>query len=760
MPSSRLQRPLGLARVVARAYRVGLSRRPRPVSLDERLAMFPRRLPVSRPVEIHWDRHAIPHVEARDDRDLAVALGAVHGHLRLAQIEFMRLLADGRLATVVGQAAVEVDHLLRLLDLGRAVPEMEAHLPDESRQWMEGFADGLNAAVAQVPVPLDLEMAGVRPRPWSVADLLRLSRLASMDFTWKVWLRLLPLRHRSAWTEMWQRLVGDGLAVPGMAGGGLDPAIDLFSRPGSNCFAVDGRRTASGRPLLAADPHLPIVMPNTWLAVGFTSPSHNACGLMIPGLPALGLGRSPWGAWGGTSLHAASSDLFDVSEVPDAEIEREEIEIPVRGTRPRRVTLRRTAWGPIVSDAARLGADPARPLALKWVGHAASDELTALLGVQRARGWADFVAAMDGFALPAQNMLFAAAEDAPASGARHGRVGQIMAAHLPRRPVQTPGDMLSPLSALEHWDEHATASSLPQTVDPACGFVASANNAPEALARSDVVVSHFFSSNERIARLKALLDGNGAMTPDHVAAIHGDVTVPSGPDYRDRLLGALDHLGEAPKLKRAPVLAALAAWDGSYREDSAGALAFELLVFHLVSALHGEETLGLYLATWDVLALLRQDLERTEPPRLAAALERAVAKAQPAFAELGTWGAAHRLELAHPFARLPGLGRRFRPLEGPVGGGNETLMKTGFGFTGGRHKVKFGANARFVADLSEPDANRVALLGGQDGWIGSAVFDDQVALWRRLESVPLPLRAETARANAAATLRIEPEDTA
>jgi penicillin amidase len=733
---------------------VGVRRPRRNVTAAKRIDAFPARLPVTAPVAVHWTHELVPFVEAQSDRDLAVALGAVHGHLRLGQIETMRLLAHGRLSSVVGRPAVDIDHLLRLLDVGKAVPEIEANLPEETRTWMAGFADGLNAAIEQGERPQELEMLGIEPAPWTVHELLVLSRLASMDFTWKVWLRLLPLRRQSAWDAIWQRLIGrEALSVPGMAGNQEDAAETVvagLSRSGSNCFALDGRRTATSAPILASDPHLPIVLPNLWLLAGFSAPGHNAVGLMIPGLPAVGLGRNPWGAWGGTSLHAASSDLFDVSGISQEEIETDEIEIPVRGSRPARFTRRSTRYGPIVSDAARLGADPERPLALRWVGHDPSDEMTAFLGVHKARNWDDFARALEGFAVPAQNMIFA--EDP--SGGGEGRVGQMMAAHLPRRPRGTPRDMVTPPDALSHWRHKVTGADLPRTVEPEAGYVASANNAP---AQSTVTISHFFSSDERIGRLRQLLGGSERLDRDAVGAIHGDVLVPSARRLRDALLAAIDAAGD-PKTARAPIVEALRDWDGAYRESAAGALAFELILYRLIAALHGERT-DMYLATWDVMALLREDLEETPRERLADAACAAVAKAQPRFAKLRTWGNAHRLYLSHPFGRLPLVGRRFRLPEMPVAGSNETLMKTGFGMAGDRHRVRFGANARFVADLADPDENRFALLGGQDGWIGSDCFADQVPLWRRNETLRLPLRAETWRRTRAHTVYIQSSET-
>ena len=270
-------------------------------------------------------------------------------------------------------------------------------------------------------------MLGIDSAPWSVEDVLRLGRIAAMDFTWKIWLRLLKLRRRSDWERLWRRLVGpEELPVPHFAGSGADDALEFllgaFIRNGSNSVAVAGARSASGAPLIASDPHLQILLPNLWLIAGYRSPSYHAVGFMIPGVPAIALGRNPWIAWGGTSLRAASSDLFDVSGLEPAEITERRERIKVRWAKPREITIRDTRFGPIVSDARRLDGGHEAPLALRWVGHEATDEISALLAVNRARSWREFLVALEDFAVPAQNMIFADV---------NGHVGQAMAAGCP-----------------------------------------------------------------------------------------------------------------------------------------------------------------------------------------------------------------------------------------------------------------------------------------------------------------------------------------
>ena len=252
------------------------------------MAAVPRAgLPLEGKVTVHWDDHQIPFIEAASDRDAAVALGLVHAHLRLGQMEILRRISQGRLAEMAGPAAVDIDHGLRLLDLGRAVPEIAAALPRATRDWLEAYLAGVNHYQRNVAeLPHEFRVLGLAREPWTLADLLTFGRMAGADVNWLVWANLLKLRGRADWPEMWARLVDNGTAsVPSFAGtdvSGLDALLAGFSRSGSNSLAIAPSRSASGGALMVNDPHLGIHLPSLWLLAGVKSPSLNVVGLKFP----------------------------------------------------------------------------------------------------------------------------------------------------------------------------------------------------------------------------------------------------------------------------------------------------------------------------------------------------------------------------------------------------------------------------------------------------------------------------------------------
>jgi penicillin amidase len=723
-----------------------LSPLPKKTDTGQRLAMFPTKgLPLTAPVTIHWDKHQIPFIEAANDRDLAFALGLVHAHLRLGQMELMRRISQGRIAEMVGPLATEIDHSLRILNYAAAAKESERRMPAETRAWVTAFVAGINHYQKTAKVlPAEYRILGLAREPWTVRDVLTVGRLASTDVNWLVWFRALRLRKRKDWPALWARLVksgGDSMASFRPAGrqAALDDILRGMSRSGSNSLAVAGTRTKSGAALMANDPHLGLMLPNLWLIVGIKSPSMHAVGLMVPGIPFVALGRNERIAWGGTNMRAASSDLYDASKFKPGEIRERTETIRVRWWRNERVTVRETPVGPIITDAPLLDGG-AGPLALRWVGHDASDEVTAFLRVQRARNWQDFRAAFKTFAVSAQNMLYADVD---------GNIGQLMAIRLPVRRAKTPRDLvLDPRNPRDKWQGFLGVADLPWSYNPKAGFLASANNKPAA---ARVPIGYFFSTDDRVLRMAALMKGKAKISLEALKGVQRDVYLISAVRLRDLIAEKTRELGVAKAASPAErkLLKEFGDWDGHYRIASRGAVAFELVHHYLASALrkrlYEPEVAEILSGQSRNKALLAQDIERASAGDLTADLKTALAAAAAKFTAYKDWGTFHRLVVNHPLGRLPLIGSRYRFVDVPAEGSNDTLWKTAHSTTDRRHPARFGSNARHISDLSDADANWFTLLGGQDGWFNSANFTDQVPLWLTGGYVKVPFRIETVR---------------
>ncbi|MGM0561907.1 MAG: penicillin acylase family protein [Pseudomonadota bacterium] len=707
---------------------------------DDRLSVFPTEdLPLKQQVTLRWNDHQVPYIEAGNDHDLAFTLGLVHAHLRGAQLSLLRHVSSGRLAEIAGPPATEIDHALRILDFGYATEEIEADLPQETRIWVQAFVDGLNhyQAQRQEPPP-EYGLAGLESEPWTVRDVLRIGRLAGTDVNWLVYFSLLAERGDPEFQRLWNRALEAGQnGTVSFREGSQQQALSDFlgglSRSGSNTVVVAPERSASGGALIASDPHLGLNLPNLWILAGLKSPDYHAVGLMVPGLPFVAVGRNPEMAWGGTHMRAASSDLYDVSDLPADEIDVRQTDISVRFWFDETRQVRRTPHGPIITDAEILPNGANETLALRWVGHEPSDELTALLRANRATTPEEFRAALESFALSPQNMLVAD---------RAGNIGHIMATFQPVRKVFPPPDLvLDPANPDSLWQGLQRTSDLPFILNPEKGFLASANNRPTDAGPE---MGYFFSPDERVRRLRQYVGERRDITLDDLAELQRDTRSLGAETLSKRLLKAIrsDGLFE----DHADFLAPLEDWNGDYAAEARAPVVFESLLYHLWPRIQGvdkESDLADAVNGWNyILAYLEEDLAALSPEERATALSESLQAAREDAEAYPRWGDMHRLKAAHSLANLPVIGGFFEYGDYPVGGSRETVMKTGHDLVNARHAARYGSQARHLSDLSDPDENYFVLFGGNDGWLGSANFMDQVPLWRQGDYIRMPLTRE------------------
>lgn len=716
---------------------------PRPVSLEQRLADFPTSgLPLERPVNIRWNRYHVPFIEAETDRDAAVAIGLVHGHLRGAQIALFKRFFHGRLSELVGPLGLKIDHLIRILDYGRAADELERRMPEATRTWVQGYVDGLNAQQAHMQAidswPPEFGVLGMKPEPYTFRDILVGARFGGTDFTWLTYFPLLAARGEPGFTDLWNRTLAAGelptsSTRPHEAQGEFEDLLLGSGRTGSNCMVVAPHRSTTGGALIAGDPHLGLSLPNLWVLLGLRSPSYNVVGMTIVGLPVWGIGRNPEFAWGGTNLRAASSDLFDVSHLPESEIEETETVIKVRGWLPQRRRLRRTRFGPIVTDAKMVKTPKPETISLRWIGHEPTDEFTCFLQAAKARTPDEFREAFFGYGVSGQNFLFAD---------RNGNIGRVLGVTQPVR-LSFPKDdpVLDATDPQTHWQGTMDARDLPFTLNPERGIIASANEKPED---TELPIGITFGTDERIRRLYALLDRPDGVSIADLQQVQIDTFAPDAGEMAGALVALL---AELPGVADDPLFRQMQLWDGDYAAESSGALAFEVFLYHLVTGLYGAakaSDLPELYSQWSYLTtFLLRDVKERDPAIRETLLRHALTMATRDAGRFFNWGDMHRLQIGTSLARIPVVGRLFVFRDWPSGGSRQTPMKMSHGLVRSRHNASFGSMARHISDLSDEDANWFTLLGGQDGWIGSTTFVDQLQLWQDRRYIRMPLRPQT-----------------
>ena len=516
---------------------------------------------------------------------------------------------------------------------------------------------------------------------------------------------------------------------------------------------IAGSRTASGKPILANDPHLVLRAPSLWYLAGLHAPGLDVVGVSIPGVPAIVLGHTARVAWGFTNAMVDDADyvLEELSSdssrsrttdgwAPVAAIAET---IRVRGADPVVYTRRRTINGPIVDVDPR--PDSVHAVALRWVAQdGGADELAALHGWARAADAREFVRAAATFRSPQQNVVYADAD---------GHIGYLLAGAV---PVRRAGEGVFPVAgaAGPPWTRYLAADELPAAVDPPAGRIATANN---RIVGDDFpfFISHHYDHAYRARRILELVDAGAGLTAADVARQQLDQVDLFARSAKGIAARAALDAGRVDLADR------LRAWDGTMAADRFEPALFWAWYRHLQRLTYDDESpdyrpaapLHRWLAAGGSEWF---DDGRTPEVETLATLARQAMDSVLA-GELGPWGETHRTVMQHPLGGIPALGRLIGFTIGPFpnGGSNHTVnvaltSRMRPPFTSG-----YGPSMRHVVDLAAPDdAGGFVIPTGQSGHPLSRHYRDQLDWWRTGKLWVVPV--DPARVRAVDSLTLVP----
>lgn len=719
------------------------------------------------PVEIRRDDAGIVTIRAQNETDAYFALGFAHAQDRLFQMDLMRRIGAGRLSEVVGEETVGIDRTMRVFGLYRLAEVNFLLLPSDVQRALRAYADGVNAYLAQHEGawPPEFYLLRYRPEPWRPADSLVWGRLMALQLSdnwrqeflrWQLARRLTPDQLESLWPA--QPPGGVAARRGGAAGPLFAEAAGipiLGDLPGaSNNWVVAGSRSASGRPLLANDPHLGLMVPIQWYLVRIETPSWMTAGATPPGVPFTLIGHNGKVAWGVTTTHSDTQDLFierilprDPTryEAPDGPrpFRSREERIIVRGGRDLVLTVRETRHGPVISDAGKadLGL-PGQVTALGWAALRPEDRTPeAVYRMNHAEDADAFLVALRAFESPQQNVVYADVS---------GRIGFVAAGLVPIRKSTLAGSQM-PVpgwSGEYDWTGFVPFEALPQSRDPPIGWIATANN-----RIVDGAYPHFLGARweppYRIRRIGELLESARALTAEDMEEMQMDTLSLAARDLLPALLALAGDSPLAPAAAAARQL--LQFWDFRMERGRPEPLIFTAWLSELGRMVFADELGPLYpeYGSWNIEAMAELAVEGgtawcddvATPAsedcslQIRRALESAaslLAEAYGADPQRWRWGEAHRARFDHPvFQYIPLLRDLFSPEIG-TDGANDTINRG----TSGRSDAplafphRHGAGLRAVFDLADLDASRFMIATGQSGHPLSPHYADLVRPWR------------------------------
>ena len=727
---------------------------------------------LEQPVEVLRDKWGVAHIYAQTKHDLFFAQGFTAAQDRLYQIEIWRRTGAGELAEVFGPDFVERDRIARLVRYrGDMDAEWASYGPD-SREIAEAFTAGVNAYVGanRERLPVEFELLDFAPGRWEAEDVtLRIAGL----------LMVRNVSQEIARSEMVAKLglettrrfqptdpVIDFAPDPDLDLAGIDGRVTagyrqavsiprLGGADGSNNWAVAGRLSATGKPLLASDPHRPVILPSLRYLVHLNGPGFNVIGSGEPALPGVAIGHNERVGWGFTIVQYDAADLFVEQLDPDhptryrygdewleMQVERDEIRVKDQAE-PVAVELKFTRHGPVIWE------DPPndRAIALRWAGQEPGTAgYLGSLAMDRVQNWDGFVEAMRRWKVPAENIVYADVD---------GDIGWIPAGLVPIRKAWR-GLFPAPGWKPEYrWDGFRGVDELPRIHNPEQGYVATANHKilPNGYPHD---LGFDWSAPYRFERVDEVLGAGGDFTVEDFQALqHDETSLPAR-----RLIAMLRDLPEGGAAAEARAL--FADWDFDLDPDSPAAALFEFWLPRLLQKYVYSQVppaaQTLVATHLGLQTMIRGLGEISETERRFVMLESLKEADLEARGRLGAepvdwrWGDLHTITFAHPLANTAARAAVFN--RGPIERGGDAYTPNATRGSGFRQSN--GASYRHVLDVSDWDRSVFTSTPGQSGQPESPFYDDLAPKWGVGEYAPLVFTREAVEANTVHRLELMP----
>jgi len=716
-------------------------------------------------IRVERDADGVPLIVAQNDEDLAFGLGYVHAQERLFQMELQRRYGAGRLAEIFGVPAVGIDRQMRTFGLYRAAEAEIPFLSAEMNRALNAYTAGVNAFLVtrRGALPPEFLLLRFAPEPWRPADSLVWGKLMALQLGGNYRGELLRARlartvspadlsllypeyPKDAPTTLaellpiYRRLALDPLykALPPVVGPNY----------ASNNWVVDGGHSASGKPILANDPHLAFEAPGFWYLARLRTPQHEIVGGTAAGVPLVIIGHNERIAWGFTTTTADVEDLY-IEKIDPTDPERyltpegsapfksRRETIIVKGAARVELTIRETRHGLVLSDVLpAVAADPGYVLSLAATFTIADDRSAeALWDVNRASDWTSFRAALQKFVGPVQNIVYADVD---------GTIGFIAPGFV---PIRRKGDgwMPAPGWTGEYdWTGFIPFAALPSAINPRSGHFVSANNkiVPDSYP---YFLSRDWDLPNRAERIEALLAAAPVQTPASSAAMQADTLSLMA----QRLVPLMTRLvDKRPATDEA--IDRLRRWGFRMDRDKVEPLLFTAWLREFSRSILFGRFGDVVSDYWDLRprvmeAVLSERPDWCDDPkrpgeencgsRLAEALAAALAQLRRDYGPDMThweWGRAHIAQFANPvFSRIPVL-RDWVAVAIPTSGAYDTLNRgpSPIRDDATPFEQRFGAGLRMITDLASPADAQMITTPGQSGDLLSPHFADLLRRWR------------------------------
>ncbi len=729
-------------------------------------------------IEIYRDDFAIPYVNAQTELDAYFALGYLHAQERLFQMDFNRRAGEGRFSEIFGSRTLFFDKMFKTLGLYEVVKKSYANFDEETKNILIAYSNGVNEFIKNSPekYTIEFDILGYKPEIWKPEHSLLIAKLIAWELNISWWSDI-------AFTHLIQKL-GEEKAkdilpnfdenaptiVPKELNKFAEISTELIkidrefrkfaggvgTHIGSNNWVVSGARSASGKPIIANDPHLVFTAPAKWYVVSITSPKLKVDGFTLPGVPGIVIGKNKNISWVLTNVMADDADFYiekiDSSRTNyylDGEWQPLEIitdTIFVKDSANVIFKISKNHRGPIISDIhtfnklfpyeENVNAD----ISMRWTALEFSDELIAMTKINSAENWNQFQAGLEMFKVPGQNFVYADID---------GNIGYKAGVKLPIRKNNSTSFVFDGTKSESDWTGFVPFRENPKLFNPPQGYIASANN--KIIENYPYHISNVWEPKSRILRITELLDSQEIHSVEDFKEYQMDFYSYFAKDLTPFILAAFSNREfNSGNLKKSIRL--FESWDFKMISESQVptiyAVFFQNLLKNIFQDEMGESLFNEYIFLANipyrvVPKLLAEnksdwfdDISTTEIETRDKIIRKSFEEAINYLeTKLGVeiegwqWGEIHKVTFKHYFhGESKFLDELFDVGPFELSGDGTTIFNTEYIFSF-PYESNLGPSMRFIYDFDKPDNFEFILPTGQSGHFYSDHYKDMTELW-------------------------------
>ena len=724
-------------------------------------------------VNISFDAHGIPHIQAENKLDLMRAFGYVHAQDRLFQMELMRHVGGGILSEMVGHDGLKADLLFRTIGLPQYAKKQAAILashPDSAYvQELNAYLEGVNEFAQNGPSPPEFKLLGLDRHTYTLEDVFYIVGALGynfsnapktepvMDFIAKHYgerhLRDLAIYHDSAETvipntpDHLPYSADEALLDFASLSSDVESMLPVAPLNGSNAWAIDATRSKSKHPLFCNDTHIGYMLPQTWYEAYLTCPGFEMYGHFLAGVPFALIGRNSEMAWGVTMLLNDDMDYFCETIDPtnpdqiligqqNFPIQKWEETIHVKGMPDTVITLKQSVHGPIINTL-HPKEKWEQPISLHWTyTQRAADPVWGFWKMNQSKNLDHFQMGLKQVHSPGISVNYADAR---------GNIAWFSTAHLKKRPKDwNPWTIINGNDPRSIDWEYFDFKDNPHSINPSQHYVYSANDWPGPIVTDSGSYWYpgYYKPQYRADRINALIQGQEKWDVEGMKIIHNDVINPM-----DALVWK-EMLTFCPS-EIAPLMTEETKnWQGQYLPELTGPSLFNTLLYYTLRMAMQDEIgaarFELFLSNhqmqraygklpfiddspwWDDV---RTEQKETRQEIMQRAWQKTMEVLKSEYGRSESdwkWGNTAQLQLQHPLGKVALLAPFLNLEKHEIYGGNETIHQSGFYLDSTAHfKVFFGSQMRIIVDFSDVRHGYNITPSGQSGHFLSPHYDDQ-----------------------------------